>query len=111
MSYQKAASLDDLWEGEMIEVEIGDHVVVLVWPEGGTLRAFQGVCPHQDIALAEGKFDGKVLMCRAHQWTFDAHTGAGINPGNCKLAEYPVKLEGDDILIAVDGVEPLFAHS
>ena len=103
-AFRKVASLDELWEGEMTEVEVDEHVVVLVWPEGGELRAFQGMCPHQDIPLAEGKFDGKVLMCRAHQWTFDARTGAGINPGNCRLAEYPVKVEGDDILVAVDGV-------
>jgi toluene monooxygenase system ferredoxin subunit len=111
MTFLKVGSIEDLWEGEMTEVEVGDHVVVLVWPEGGELRAFQGMCPHQDIPLVEGKFDGKVLMCRAHQWTFDARSGAGINPGNCRLAEYPVKVDGDDILVAVEGVKPLFAST
>ena len=109
MTFQKVGTLDDLWEGEMLEVEAGEHVIVLVWPEGGELRAFQGICPHQDIALAEGKFDGRVVMCRAHQWTFDARTGEGINPGKCRLAQYPVKLDGDDILVAVEGVRPQFA--
>lgn len=109
VTFQKVGTLDDLWEGEMLEVEAGSHVILLVWPEGGDLRAFQGVCPHQDIPLAEGKFDGRVVMCRAHQWTFDARTGEGINPGKCRLAEYPVKLDGDDILVAVEGVQPQFA--
>ncbi|WP_338415159.1 Rieske 2Fe-2S domain-containing protein [uncultured Sphaerotilus sp.] len=109
MAFQKVGTLDDLWEGEMLEVEAGEHVIVLVWPEGGELRAFQGMCPHQDIPLAEGKFDGRVVMCRAHQWTFDAQTGEGINPGKCRLAQYPVKLDGDDILVAVEGVRPQFA--
>lgn len=109
MTFQKVGTLDDLWEGEMLEVEAGEHVIVLVWPEGGELRAFQGMCPHQDIPLAEGKFDGRVVMCRAHQWTFDARTGEGINPGKCRLAQYPVKLDGDDILVAVEGVQPQFA--
>ena len=108
-TFQKVGTLDDLWEGEMLEVEAGEHVIVLVWPEGGELRAFQGMCPHQDIPLAEGKFDGRVVMCRAHQWTFDARTGEGINPGKCRLAQYPVKLDGDDILVAVEGVQPQFA--
>lgn len=111
MAYQKACSLDDVWEGEMVEVDVGDHAVLLVCFDGGEVRAFQGTCPHQDIPLAEGKFDGRVLMCRAHQWTFDARTGKGINPGDCRLAEYPVKLDGDDVLVEVDGVKPLFAHS
>ncbi|AEI82635.1 monooxygenase TbcC (plasmid) [Cupriavidus necator N-1] len=111
MNFQKVCTLDEFWEGEMIEVEIDNHVIVLVWPEGEEPRAFQGICPHQDIPLVEGKFDGRVLMCRAHQWTFDARTGRGINPGDCRLAEYAVKLDGDDVLVAVDGVQPLFAHS
>lgn len=111
MAFQKVCTLDDIWEGEMLEVEIDDHVVVLVCPAESEIRAFQGICPHQDIPLAEGKFDGRVLMCRAHQWTFDAQTGKGINPGDCQLAEYPVKVDGDDVLIEVESVRPLFAHT
>lgn len=111
MRYRKACTLDDVWEGEMTEVEIGEHVIVLVGLEGGEIRAYQGTCPHQEIPLCEGKFDGRVLTCRAHQWTFDARTGEGINPGDCRLARYPVQVEGDDVLVGTEGVHPLFAHS
>lgn len=111
MAFQKACTLDEVWEGEMAEIEIGEHQVLLVGLDGGEVRAFQAVCPHQDIPLCEGKFDGKVLMCRAHQWTFDAKTGLGVNPGDCRLAQYPVRVDGDDVLIDVEGVQPLFAHT
>lgn len=110
-SFKKVCTLDDLWQGDMTEVEVDGHLILLVWPEEGDLRAFQGICPHQDIPLAEGKFDGRVVMCRAHQWTFDAHSGQGLNPGNCRLAEYPVRIEGNDVLVAVEGVEPLFTSA
>jgi toluene monooxygenase system ferredoxin subunit len=111
MAFRKAGSLDELWEGDMMEVEVDGHDILLVWPDGGEVQAFQAVCPHQDIPLAEGKFDGRVVMCRAHQWTFNGETGDGINPGNCKLARYPVRLEGDEILVDTEGVTPLFAHA
>ena len=111
MAYTKACTLDEVWEGDMTEVEVDGQVVLLVGLDGGEVRAFQGMCPHQDIPLCEGRFDGKVLMCRAHQWTFDARTGVGINPGDCKLAAYPVQVDGDDVLVDVHGVQPLFAHS
>jgi toluene monooxygenase system ferredoxin subunit len=109
MAFRKVCTLDDLWQGDMTEVELDGHEILLVWPEEGDIRAYQGVCPHQDIPLAEGKFDGKVIMCRAHQWTFDSTTGNGINPGKCQLANYPVKVEGEDIFVDTDGIVPLFA--
>lgn len=110
MTFKKACGADEIWEGELLEVEVDNHVIILLRLGETEFRAYQGVCPHQDIPLVEGNFDGKVIMCRAHQWTFDPKTGQGINPGNCRLAEYPVKLEGDDVLIKTEGVEPVFAN-
>lgn len=111
MSFTKVCTVDDLWEGEMEPFTVNGHEILLVCAEGGELKAFQGICPHQDIPLSEGKFDGKKVICRAHLWQFDACTGKGINPDDCALAEYPVRLNGDDILVETDGVTPVFAHS
>lgn len=111
MAYTKVCTADDVWEGEMAPYTVNGHEIVLVCAEGGAIKAFQGVCPHQDIALAEGQFDGKKLICRAHLWQFDAATGKGINPDDCALAEYPVRLDGDDVYIETEGIEPLFAHT
>lgn len=111
MSFTKVCTVDDLWEGEMESFEVNGHDVVLVCADGGAIKAFQGMCPHQDIALADGQFDGKKLICRAHLWQFDAATGKGINPDDCALAEYPVKVEGDDVFVETEGIQPLFAHT
>jgi toluene monooxygenase system ferredoxin subunit len=111
MPYTKVCTLDDLWEGEMASYTVNGHEILLVSLDGGEIKAFQGICPHQDIPLVEGKFDGKKLVCRAHLWQFDAHTGKGINPDDCALAEYPVKIDGNDVLVDTDGVSPIFAHT
>lgn len=111
MNFQKACSLDDLWEGEMTEVHVGGQRVLLVWPPGGEPRAYQAVCPHQDIPLAKGTLEARVITCRAHRWTFDAGSGKGINPPTCRLAEYPVKVESDAVYVSVEGVQALFAHT
>jgi toluene monooxygenase system ferredoxin subunit len=95
MSFTKVCTLDDVWEGRDGPLHRQrPREILLVCAEGGEIKAFQGVCPHQDIALAEGKFDGKKVICRAHLWQFDASTGKGINPDDCALAEYPVKRGG-----------------
>jgi toluene monooxygenase system ferredoxin subunit len=111
MSFQKVCTLDDLWEGEMESYTVDGQEILLVCAEGGDIKAFQGICPHQDIPLVEGKFDGTKVICRAHLWQFDACTGKGINPDDCALAEYPVRIEGDDVLVRTEGIEPLFAHT
>lgn len=111
MTFKKICSLDDLWEGEMEAFDMDGQEILLVWPEGGQIQAFQGVCPHQNISLGEGKFDGKTVICRAHLWQFDASSGKSINPGGCELAQYPIKIEDDQVLISVDGIKPLFAHA
>lgn len=111
VSFTRVCSLDDLWEGEMESFVVDEQEVLLLCLPGGEVRAFQGVCPHQDIPLIEGSFDGTRLVCRAHQWVFDADSGIGVNPGNCRLAEFPVRLDGDDVHVDTAGITPLFATS
>lgn len=111
MAFTKVCTLEDVWEGEMECYEVDGQEVLLVGLEGGDVKAFQAVCPHQDIPLVEGQFDGKQLICRAHQWVFDACTGAGINPGDCRLASYPIKIEGEAVYVDTADVKPLFAHT
>jgi toluene monooxygenase system ferredoxin subunit len=109
MTFHKVCKLDDLWEGEMEAFEVEGEEILLVWPEGGEPCAFQGVCPHQDIPLIEGKFDGKTVVCRAHQWSFCATSGKGVNPDHTQLARYPVKVEHGEVLVQIEGVKPLFS--
>ena len=111
MAFTKVCVVDDLWEGEMQSFQLNGKEVLLVCNDGGEIKAFQGICPHQDIPLIDGKFDGKKIICKAHLWQFDAGTGKGINPSNCALTEYPVQIDGDDVLIDTTSVEPLFAQA
>jgi toluene monooxygenase system ferredoxin subunit len=36
----------------------------------------QAICPHQEVALCEGLFDGTVLTCHQHLWQWDIRSGA-----------------------------------
>ncbi len=112
MAFEKVCTLDDVWEGDMDAFETSSGVEVLILGvDGGDIKAYQAMCPHQEIELVEGEFDGKVLTCKAHLWQFDCHTGKGINPSDCEIAEYPVKIESDDIFVDVEGIEPCKSHS
>lgn len=96
-------SLDDLWEGEMLDVDVAGERVLLIHLPGGQIVAYQGICPHQEIPLADGDLKDGVLTCTAHRWQFDVATGRGVNPSGCHLYRYEVKIEGDQIYVGFPG--------
>ncbi len=98
-----ACAVEDLWDGEMESFEVSGTEVLLL-KQDGQFFAFQGTCPHQEISLVEGKFEKGILTCRAHLWQFDATTGAGVNPSNCRLKRYPVRIADESVEI---GVSPI----
>ncbi|GAA4973369.1 toluene monooxygenase system ferredoxin subunit [Nonomuraea thailandensis] len=101
-----ATTLDELWEGDLAEVEVGGDAVLLAHLPGGELRAYQALCPHSEFPLVAGDLDGRVLTCAAHGWEFDLVTGRGLNPGTCRLYAFPVRLEGEriDVAVPADGL-------
>lgn len=99
--WHEVCSLDDLWEGDYIDVEIGDEVILLIHTEEKEIVAFQGLCPHQEIPLADGELEKHVLTCPSHRWQFDIRTGKGINPEGCQLFKYQVKVEDEKVFVGV----------
>ncbi|HPX35792.1 MAG TPA: Rieske 2Fe-2S domain-containing protein [Mycobacterium sp.] len=88
-----ATDAASLWEGEVLDVEVGGQPVMIVHLLGGDLRAYQGMCPHQEIPMAAGVFDPETsqLTCAGHAWVFDLRTGRGVNPAGFQLFAYPIR--------------------
>jgi toluene monooxygenase system ferredoxin subunit len=95
------AAADDLWEGDVLGVDVGGAAVLLVSLAGGELRAYQGRCPHQEQPLAQGDVEDEVLTCSGHLWEFDLRSGEGLNPAGCRLAAYEVRRSEDRLLVGV----------
>jgi len=72
---------------------------VIVTFVDGELVAVPGVCPHEDVALADGYlFDG-IVVCPGHGWGFDLRTGRCRHDPGLELRRYPITLVGDDIWV------------
>jgi toluene monooxygenase system ferredoxin subunit len=103
--WQYAGSLDDIWAGEMVAVTLG-AVDVLLCNLDGMLVAYEDRCPHLANPLSAGDLSDGVLTCAAHEWEFDARTGRGVNPATACLHRYPVRLDGERILVGLGEVGP-----
>lgn len=101
-----AALLDDLWEGEMRAVRVGDAELLLVNLGDGEVRAYDNRCPHAGSRLSEGSLRATTLQCGAHLWEFDVRTGEGLNPRGCRLHAHPVRIEGGAVMVQVHEPRP-----
>lgn len=87
-------------EGQAKEFAVEAKVICVARVEG-VLAALDNVCPHRGGPLGQGVvLDGK-LICPWHGWQYDPKTGeAGHNSG-VKVAVYPLKIEGEDVLVEI----------
>ena len=86
----------------MKEVPV-DGTNVLIVHTGDRFVAFQAMCPHEAVALAEGVHDGEVLTCLEHMWQFDLRTGAPMGDAQEGLTGYRLKEEHGELFVALKG--------
>jgi toluene monooxygenase system ferredoxin subunit len=99
--FERVCTTDDVWEGELMPFDVAGRKILLINLEQ-SFHAYDASCPHQQQSLCEGTLDGHVLTCPAHQWQFDVRTGRGVNPTDCRLRSYALKIESDEVLVDVD---------
>lgn len=76
---------------------------LLVANSGVEYFAVQATCPHQDVALCDGLFDGSVLTCHQHLWQWDIRSGAPLGIAEAPLERFDVTVEGDAIFVGAQG--------
>jgi toluene monooxygenase system ferredoxin subunit len=104
MAFTRVCDVDEVPESDMVSFFVDGYEEVLVLRDtSGIFHAFEGLCPHEDYPLVDGLFDGSTIVCSNHGWIFNAATGRGINPSNCRIREYPIEVKGKDILVDLDG--------
>ncbi len=82
----------------------GFNLALVATPRG--VFAVDAVCPHRGGRLSEGSIDGDVLACPIHGWQFDVTSGASVSPPGRRIGAYEVRVDGDDVLVAVPDVAP-----
>lgn len=75
-----AGSFDDLAEGGVTRVTLGDGTPVAVFKIDGELHAIGDTCSHELASLSEGDVDPDecTVECPKHGATFDIRTGKNL---------------------------------
>jgi 3-phenylpropionate/trans-cinnamate dioxygenase ferredoxin component len=102
-TYTRACALSDLSDNEPLAVELAAEPVAIVRVTGGDVFAIRDVCSHAEVPLSEGEVDGCTIECWLHGSRFDLRTGKPTGmPATEPVPVYPVKIEGGDVLVAID---------
>ena len=83
----------------MIQCETQDGLKLLVVNSGDDYFAYQAMCPHQEVPLCEGLYDGAVLTCHQHLWQWDIRSGAALGLAEAPLESFPVRVEGESLYV------------
>ena len=99
-NFVKVAALADVPAGTGKVIEAGGKQIA-IFNAGGNFYAIDNACKHRGGPLGEGELDGTTVICPWHGWEYDVTSGANLDDPNMKLGCYPVKIEGDSVLVEV----------
>lgn len=99
------AKTDDVPEGEVRRFVVARIEVAVANLGDGEFVAVDDVCSHAEASLSEGEVDvdDATIECPRHGSIFDLRTGTPRSlPATLPVVTFPVKVEGDRILIELD---------
>jgi 3-phenylpropionate/trans-cinnamate dioxygenase ferredoxin subunit len=100
--YQRACAAADVAEASAIRVMI-DGVPVAIVRSEGEVYAIHDVCSHANVPLSEGEVKDQTIECWLHGSRFDLISGRPTGlPATKPVPVYPVKIDGDDVLVSVN---------
>jgi nitrite reductase (NADH) small subunit/3-phenylpropionate/trans-cinnamate dioxygenase ferredoxin subunit len=97
-NFVRIAAIDQLAPGTG-QVRLIQGRQVALFHVNGQFWAVENSCPHRGGPLGEGALEGTVITCPLHGWQFDVTTGDCLEHPNRKIACFPVRVEGDDVLV------------
>jgi 3-phenylpropionate/trans-cinnamate dioxygenase ferredoxin subunit len=96
------AHVNDVKKGKVKTFTVNGQRIALCNVEG-TFFATQDLCTHDGGPLGEGELWDYEIECPRHGGRFDVRTGqVTALPPMFPIKTYPVRVEGDDVQVALD---------
>lgn len=100
--FVRICAAGDLARETATQFTVHDIEIAVVRTETGEVYAVNDICSHGQVSLSEGEVEGCMIECWLHGSRFDLRTGQpDCLPATAPIDTYPVKIDGDDVLVAV----------
>jgi len=99
MAKRMVCRVAEVPENTLKECQAEGGLKLVVANAGGEFFGVQAICPHQEVPLCEGMFDGSTLTCHMHLWQWDVRTGAPMGIAEAPLERFPLVREGDALYL------------
>ncbi|MBK9713586.1 MAG: non-heme iron oxygenase ferredoxin subunit [Kouleothrix sp.] len=100
-SFVKIAAVDDI-PADSMRAFVYDGQRIAIYRVGESFYATSDICSHEYAELSEGFLDADdcTVECPLHGSRFDIRSGAALTlPAFQPIQTYPVRVEGDDVLV------------
>lgn len=102
MGWVRACDTDDVEPEDVIRFDHAGRTFAIYRSEAGDWYATDGLCTHEAVHLADGLVMGDTIECPKHNGRFDYRTGQAKGAPVCvNLQSYPVRVDGDAVLVNV----------
>ena len=94
-------SLEDIPKLGARVVETPDGDIAVFRTGNDEVFAVRDECPHKQGPLSQGIVSGKRVTCPLHDWKINLDSGQAVAPDEGCAATYPIKMDGDKILLSI----------
>ncbi len=99
MKEVRIGNVNDIKNGEMKSVKIGDEEEILLTKIEGNFYATGAHCTHYGAPLADGILNGDTIVCPWHHACFNAKNGNFLEPPAFdSLPKFEIRIEGEEII-------------
>lgn len=82
-------------------VESGGMTIAIFRTMDDRLFALEDKCPHKNGPLSQGMIHDGCVTCPMHGWVISLETGKAMGADEGSTTSFPVRLDGDRVLLAV----------
>lgn len=98
----RVASVKEIGAGQVRACQVGKRDIAVYHLDDGGWAATDNICSHAFALLSEGWLEGTEIECPLHAARFDVTSGKALcPPADQPLQVFPVKVEGNDVLVQV----------